>query len=188
MKCNVIWIDEDLDNEKNKKYAEELNSFGSLIVRLFKNLDKAIGHLKYIEFQETKVIVSGKLYPEFVKKFKENIIDMCVAPKIIIFTRNKQTFVKSNKDYQNNTFYNFGGVVDTFQEVVKFLRSESELKKINNAEDVQLTFEYIDKKEKLFLPLFFKTLIDNISNDKMEKYTSSLYDDVFCFIFRVLGR
>ena len=136
MKCNVIWIDEDLDNEENKKYAEELYSFGSLIVRLFKNLDKAIEHMKYIEFQETKVIVSGKLYPEFVTKFKENIIDMCVAPKIIIFTRNKQTFVKSNKDYQNNTFYNFGGVVDTFQEVVKFLRSESELKKINNEDDV----------------------------------------------------
>ena len=177
MKCNVIWIDEELDSEENKKYAEELYSFGSLIVRLFKNLDKAIEHMKYIEFQETKVIVSGKLYPEFVKKFKENIIDMCVAPKIIIFTRNRQTFIENNKDYQNNTFYNFGGVVDTFQEVVKFLRSESELKKINNADDVQLTFEYIDKKEKLLLPLFFKTLIDNISNNNMEKYTSSLYDE-----------
>ena len=60
MKCNVIWIDEDLDNEENKKYAEELYSFGSLIVRLFKNLDKAIEHMKYIEFQETKVNASGK--------------------------------------------------------------------------------------------------------------------------------
>ena len=177
MKCNVIWIDEELDSEENKKYAEELNSFGSLIVRLFKNLDKAIEHMKYIEFQETKVIVSGKLYHEFVKKFKENIIDMCVAPKIIIFTRNKQKFKETNKDYQNNKFYNFGGVVDSFQEVVKFLRSENELKKINNADDVQLTFEYIDKKEKLFLPLFFKTLIDNILNNNMEKYTSSLYDE-----------
>ena len=145
MKCNVIWIDEDLDNEENKKYAEELYSFGSLIVRLFKNLDKAIEHMKYIEFQETKVIVSGKLYPEFVTKFKENIIDMCVAPKIIIFTRNKQ--------------------------------NESESKKLNYTDDIQLTFEYIDKKEKLLLPLFFKTLIDNISNNNMERYTSSLYDE-----------
>ena len=102
---------------------------------------------------------------------------MCVSPKIIIFTRNKQTFIENNKDYKNNTFYNFGGVVDTFQEVVKFLRSESKLKKINNADDVQLTFEYIDEKEKLFLPLFFKTLIDKLSNNNMEKYTSSLYDE-----------
>jgi len=177
MKCNVIWLDENLDSEEKKKYTEVLKSFGSLIVRLFKNLDKAIEHMKYIEFQETKLIVSGKLYPEFVNKFKENIIDMCVAPKIIIFTRNKQKFIENNKYLQNNTFYNFGGVADTFQEVVKFLKNENKLKKLNNSDDVRLTFEYIDKKEKLFLPLFFKTLIDNISNNNMEKYTSSLYDD-----------
>ena len=101
MKCNVIWIDEDLDSEGNKKYAEELKSFGSLILRMSKNLDKAFEYMKYIEFQETKVIVNDKLYPEFVKKFKENIIDMCIAPKIIIFARNKQKFLENNKDYLN---------------------------------------------------------------------------------------
>ena len=84
---------------------------------------------------------------------------MC-APKIIIFTRNIQKFIEINKDYQNNTIY-----------------SESQLKKINNTDDVILTFEYIDKKEKLLLPLFFKSLIDNISNNNMEKYTSSLYNE-----------
>ena len=39
----------------------------------------------------------------------------------------------------------------------------------------QLTFEYIDSKEKLLLPMFFKTLIDKISYENMEKYTKSLY-------------
>ena len=102
---------------------------------------------------------------------------MCIAPKIIIFARNKQKFLENNKDYQNNKFYNFGGVVDTFEEVAKFLKNENELKKLNKTDDAELTFEYIDKKEKLFLPLFFKTLIDNISNNNMEKYTSSLYDE-----------
>ena len=179
MKTNLIWIDEELDSEENRKYAEALRSFNPLFfnIRLLKNLDDAIQRMKYIEFQETKIIVSGKLYPEFVKKFNENIIDMCFAPKIIIFTRNKQKFLENNKDYLNNTFYNFGGVVDTFQEVIKFLKNESESKKLNYTDDIQLTFEYIDKKEKLLLPLFFKTLIDNISNNNMERYTSSLYDE-----------
>ena len=177
MKCIVIWIDENLDSEENKKYTKELNSFGSLNVRLFKNLDKAIDYLKYIEFQETKIILSGKLYHKFIKKFEENIIDMCVAPKIIILTTNKQIFIDNNKDYLNNEFFNFGGVVDTFQEVTNFLKNESKLKKLNNEDDIQLTFEFIDKKEKLLLPLFFKTLIDNISKNKMDKYTSSLYDE-----------
>ena len=177
MKSNVIWIDENLDNEENKKYSEELYSFGSLIVRLFKNLDKAIEQMKHIEFQETKVIVNDKLYYEFIQKFKENIIDMCIAPKIIIFTNNKQNFIEKNKNCKNNTFYNFGGVVDSFEDVKKFLKNEYKQKNLKSIDDVQLTFEYIDKKEKLFLPLFFKTLIDNISNNNSEEYISSLYDE-----------
>ena len=45
----MILIDEELDSEENKKYAEELYSFVSLIVRLFKNLDKTIegGYHRY---------------------------------------------------------------------------------------------------------------------------------------------
>ena len=175
MKCNVIWINEDLDIKENKKYAKELTPIDSLNVRLFKNLDKAIGHMKFIEFKETKLIINGKLYHQFVQKFKENIIDMCVASKIIIFTKNKENFIKNNKDLKNKTFYNFGGIVDSFQEVIKFLKNETNLKNINKENDVQLIFEYIDKKEKLLLPLFYKVLIDGVSKKNMEEFISLLY-------------
>ena len=122
----TIWIDENIDNEENTIYTKELESMGLLSFRLFKEIDKAINHMKYIEFQETKVIISGKLYNEFVKKFKENIIDMCVAPKIIIFTKNKEKFIENNKDYQNNInlFYAYGGIATTFNEIKKFLKGE----------------------------------------------------------------
>jgi len=96
----TIWIDENIDNEESTIYTKELESMGLLNFRLFKEIDKAINHMKYIKFQETKVIISDRLYNEFVKKFKENIIDMCVAPKIIIFTENKEKFIENNKDYQ----------------------------------------------------------------------------------------
>ena len=168
----MVWIDENIDSEEYKKFTEELKSFNKLFfnVRLLKNVDEAIERMKYILFEETKIIISDNLYPEFIKQFNENINNMCFAPKIIIFTKNKKTFFENNKDFHNNTFYNFGGVVDTFEEVKTFLKKE-------NIDDAQLSFEYIDKKEKLLLPLFFKTLIDKISNEDMQKYTSSLYDD-----------
>ena len=124
IKSHIIWIDENIDNEENTQYLKELESIGLLNIRLFKEIDKAINHMKYIKFHETKVIVSGKLYSEFVKKFKENIIDMCVAPKIIIFTKNKDKFIKNNKEYQSNInlFYKFGGITTTLDEIKKFLR------------------------------------------------------------------
>ena len=48
--------------------------------------------------------------------------------------------------------------------------------KISNIlEEVQLTSEFIDKKEKLILPLSYLSLIDDITNDDIEKYNSFLY-------------
>ena len=93
MSTNLIWIDENLDIEENQDYAKELNSFLSLHAKFFKNLEEAFEHLKNIKFQETKVILSGKLYTKFIQKFKENIKDICVAPKLIIFTRDKKNLV-----------------------------------------------------------------------------------------------
>ena len=42
--------------------------------------------------------------------------------------------------------------------------------------EVQLTFEYIDCREKLLLPLFFKTLLSDINNDNLNNYTNTLYN------------
>ena len=124
MATNVIWIDANIDNEENSKYIAELKTIGSLRLRLFKNVDKAIQHMKFIDFNETKVIISGRLYSEFDQSFKENIIDMCVAPKIIIFTGSKEKFIEYNKNYQNasNIFYTFGGIATSFNEIKKFCK------------------------------------------------------------------
>ena len=147
----TIWIDENIDSDKNTKYLKELESIGLIKYRLFKEIDKAIIHMKYIEFQETKVILSGKLYSEFVNKFKENIVDMCVAPKIIIFTKDIEEFIKNNKEYQedSNLFYKLGGIATTFDDIKKFLKDEIIPPKMENIEDIQLTFEYIDKYGKI---------------------------------------
>ena len=163
MKCNVVWIDEDPNSKEKLDFAQKINSLGSYTLKKCINVDSAIEFMKGIEFEETKIIISDKLYFDFVKKFKENILNMRIAPKIIIFSKNKQIFVSNNRNYLNNGFYNSGGVVDSFQEIDKFLENKKELRKITNADDVELTFEYIDSKQKLILPLFFKTLIENIS-------------------------
>ena len=55
------------------------------------------------------------------------------------------------------------------------LDNSDERKEIKNDSDVQLTFEYIDSKEKIYLPMFFKSLIDKISNENMEEYIKLLY-------------
>jgi len=174
----IIWIDENIDNEENTKFSNELESIGLINLRLFKEIDKAINHMNFIKFQETKVIISGRLYNEFVRKFKQNIRDMCFAPKIIIFTKNKKKFFENNKEFQKkiNSFYKFGGIATTFNEIKIFLKDEIIPKNLKKSDDIQLTFEYIDNLEKLTLPIFFKSLIDNAPIDNMEEVTNLLYN------------
>lgn len=170
IKSNVVWIDENIDSEEYKKFTEELKSFSKLFfnVRLLKNVDEAIERMKYILFEETKIIISDNLYPEFIKQFNDNINNMCFAPKIIIFTRNKQKFLKYNHDFEKieNKFCVFGGIATKFDEIKDFLNKENENiinneiifntpKSQNDLGDAsipiidsneQLTFEYIDSK------------------------------------------
>ena len=185
IKTDVIWIDPCIDNEQNTKYVNELKSMDSLNLKLFKNINEAINYLKYIKFNETKFIVSGKLYIKFIKSFKDNILDMNVAPKIVIFTSNIDKFIEYNMEYKNfDIFYKNGGITVIFGGIKEFLRNnyekileyKLETKDLSDSTHIQLTFEYIDSKKKLMLPLLFQTLIDDVAIDNMKQYTNLLYN------------
>ena len=71
MASNVIWIDANIDNVENSKYISELKTIGSLRLRLFKNVDKAIHHMKFIDFNETKVIIREDYIQNSFKALKK---------------------------------------------------------------------------------------------------------------------
>ena len=159
MKANVIWIDENIDNHVKSQYIDELESIGSLKVRKFKNVEKSIKYMiKDIGFEETKVIVSDKLYNEYVKLFKENIIYICAVPKVTVFTHNKKQFIDTHPDYKkdSNKFYSFCGVYDSFNDIKQFVKNEIKFDIIKKDDDAQLTFEPIDKKKNWCFPYFLK--------------------------------
>ena len=59
----------------------------------------------------------------------------------------------------------------------KFLINDSPIsKKMKTLNENELIFEYIDNKEKLMLPLFYKSLLDKTSIKNIEEYTNYLYN------------
>ena len=71
-KPNLIWIDAHINNSENTGYQEkfkETNRFGFLT---YEKVDDGIEKLKDIFFEDTYLIVSGSLYPEFISYFKDN--------------------------------------------------------------------------------------------------------------------
>ena len=177
---NLIWIDRNIHNNQNTQYIKEIcSNFKFCKIKEFSDVNNSINYIKQIKFESTKIIISGELYSEFVNMLKEIITDIYVAPKIIVFTSNKEQFYILNKDYNNkeNVFYNYGGVVTTFQEIIKFLNDDIRPKKFDrNYDGKEYIFDYIDCNEKRYLPFFYKSLLDYTSLDNLENYTTLLFN------------
>ncbi len=90
---NIIWIDTNIDNEENILYLKELEMIGNFKINCFKSVEKAIEIIKTINFDQTFIIICGKLYKDFIEKFKENLKDIYIVPKIIIFTINEEKLI-----------------------------------------------------------------------------------------------
>ena len=184
---NVIWIDKYIDNYENERYSRILRSMKSLIVKLFKNVDDAIKYMINIKFEEFKVIVSGRLYSEFVRKFKENINDMLISPKIIVFTGSEDRFLEYNPEYkeEKNIFYTYGGIATFFDAVIEFIQRKPKIEKneefenLNNSNspnNKELIFEYIEQKDNLPVSTNFKSVLDKSLLNDLEKYNQLLYN------------
>ena len=174
---NIIWIYENIQSEENNLYVQELINLGYQKVNPFKQIEESISYINGLFFESTKIIINGNLFTNFVSMFKNNIKSIYVIPKIIIFTENKENFIKNNQNEENlkDPFYDFGGIVTSFEEIKSFLSNNIESKKFIYDEEPQLTFEYIDREEKLALQLFYKTLIKITDINKIQKFTEELY-------------
>ena len=197
---NIIWLDPNIDNIKN---SEELKSdLNELHIKLIKNINDAIEELKRMKSNEVKIILSEEIYNQFIQLYKANLIDMSFSLTIFIFKPNEENSgmivnynINNNNNNNNNisnnnneykiyeeNLYEFGGIIKKLEELLNILnqgKNESEHKDIKKDTfdlPVQLTFDIIDSKAKLLLPLTFKTLIDNAINDDMIKYSNSLFD------------
>ena len=165
---NIIWFDENYDNKENIKYLNELKEYHNLTTTCFNEIEEGIKFIKKIKFVETNIIISGRLYKKFINKFKKELKNIYIIPKIIIFTKDEKEFLKNNKEYNNNdihSFYNLGGIKTNFKDIKDFILGP--LKGIKREEEGNLTFEYIDCKEKLYYPIQYKSLIDTTRIDKI---------------------
>ena len=173
----IIWIDPNVDgDDENKSYFKELNdeNVSSEIYRA-KTVQEGMSQINNILFKETIIIVSGKLFKEFIQEFKNNLNNLCFIPNIIVFTANKNQFLSSlDDDFHNsiieNNFYNSGGVQTDFSKVKEFIKNPKKNKKVILTRDSeeQFNFDYIDSKEKLALPMFYKYLIQFTEQDNSQ--------------------
>ena len=169
----LIWIDKNVNNNENKEYKEKIINNLNYKIYSFDSVSKAIDALKEIRFVKTYIICSGKAYIRFIKKFIENVNKFMICPKIIIFTSDKKKYLEMNQNnndlFLNHSFYNSGGIEDTYEEIEKFLKNENN---INISQyDLSLNHDLIDMfpnayKTNLNLPTKILQNINNIQNNQ----------------------
>ena len=150
----VLWISSNINKEINSKSIKQIKFFYNFNIIEFKD---AISEIKKIEFEETIIIISGELYIQFINKFIKNLRDIKIIPKIIIFTDDKEKFIKRNQcmlNIINHSFYNCG-IKTNFDEILDFISNPIvNNKPINQEKDCgNFVFEYINCKEQLILPI-----------------------------------
>jgi len=79
-----------------------------------------------IQFESIFVITSGTIYPEFFNYMKRTYNELRVVPFSIIFTSSTINFLEKHRydeigQIYNKTFFNRGGVVDNFDNVLYFV-------------------------------------------------------------------
>ena len=181
----LIWIDQYVDRQENIYYQEELKKNSEIKLVCIKNVDLAIRLFKKLNFRRIIIIVSGSLYQEFFQKFKSNLSQLAIVPKIIIFT---SSVTKMKEKYGAilplyHPFYNSHGIVSNFDNLKEELLFKisyndyimpSQYKRLERIRDSEkFVFEYIRDKNQLILPLFF-SLYTSVPNDYQIQYFNKL--------------
>ena len=183
----VVFIDKNINQENYQNFKSELeskiNQKKYSNIETYSNIEETIKYIKTIKFRETKIIINGNIYSKFMERLKEELNSIFIIPQIIIYTENKEKFLEDNNNNLsdiNDPFYKCK-IMTTFDDIIKNISEEIGVeqneKKNKSSNDIpELTFEYIDQKEKLALPLFYKTLIQ-FTDINTQKYTEKLYNE-----------
>ena len=84
---NIIWIDAKVENEENTSYLKSLEGIANTKISCYKNIDDAVVFIKRLKFSETNIIISGRLYADFIQRLKDILGDIFIIPKIIVLMK-----------------------------------------------------------------------------------------------------
>ena len=184
---DIIWIDKNINDKEKQKYVTKLKKT-KFKIKTFINIELGLNEIYKNNFKNIYLLLDDSIYIDFILKFKNNLRDIYVVPKIMIFTNNKDLILEKNnniKDIIKNTFYNLGGIQTISKEAFLHFIIEKSWKKNYQIENKtlnsnnggeQYTFEYINDKLELYLPVFYKALIKLNKKDIFDELTHYLYD------------
>ena len=173
----IFWIDQDMEKDEIQKCLKALeNEFPCYKIKTFISMKSYESYLKKekqsYEFKFIYYIVSGKLADKFFESYNSHTHSNIIAATIV-YCGNKNYY--SSKPYANDLYFNPGGIVTNFNEVIKYIRSENDILWHNlaniNKNSIILpeekqnfgnTFQYAQTLSDIALPIILTEIIKKI--------------------------
>ena len=154
----LIWIDSNIRTLQFDELINQIKAVGNYKLFPYDKVEEGFNELLSINFNPTKVILSGEYFEEFFKMIKNNLKKLKVIPEVIIFSDKKNIDKIRNETnilpfFQRHLIFE---QINEFNEIKKFLEIDSLL-------DYFSRNEVVDFLTKL-------NLIDKKSDDEDAKY------------------
>ena len=194
---NIIWIDENNQKDIHKKYYKILISkFPEANIIFFEKLLDGLNKLNLFSFQTVHIIISGKLFQDYLFYIKKNLCNLKCMIVTIIFTssemckifsnqpENEQYIKKETYQFLGHDFYNYGLFHYRFNEIVEFFENyEKQMSNnfllypiIENKKKITYENIYIFQEIKNSNDLILFSLYDSISKKIIETNESEIKD------------
>ena len=194
----IFWIDSKIKKKENLNYIKIIETFFQKPVNALDNLNDAFLLIKEYKFTFIYILISGKIYQNYLDMLQKEINKIYCIPITIIFTspyfkltllqqqKNTTKTILSKNTFNsiNDNFYNLGGVCDNLNDVIIFIRNFNNIlenlkknrQEIKNTEDIDYSncfvFEYVDNIDKLILPSIYNELdeLSNINDNEIDEF------------------
>ena len=179
---DLVWIDQIIDNEENKGYIKIMKEKYSINCIQFKDVESAFHYIiNSLKYKVIALMVSGRLFSSYAKALDKYKSKLTTVPLTIIFTSSVSKFKNycDCKEKIEDSFYNPGGVHDSFGPVEQYLKQlmKTEIPKIpcnpkDNPTNYQncYSFEYIKNSSQLIYPYLYNDIISNKETSDSEIY------------------
>ena len=180
--CNLLWLDKKVNNDENKYYQQYIKKIRQIKFYTFTEINDCIKKLKKIKFEKTFVLISGSLANDFFIEIEKNINEFKVLPVIMIFTSFKRSYIiKENIFNLNFRLFDRSLIFTEFDSIENQLKIKNEyspnnIGTITFENDESFSFEYINNKEDLILPLYYPDYIDYPSKNEIIEFNKFLLD------------
>ena len=93
----LIWLDKEVNSVFIKSNQDLIKNVGNIQLITVTDVKTCMIKIKEIKFKKTIIMVSARLAESLFKSFMNNLTDISIIPKIIVFT-SKDTMKKIQKD------------------------------------------------------------------------------------------